>query len=99
MNSSQKGSIAELAVASDIAQRGFTVLLPIGVTPYWDLVFTRDYGSSFERVQVKSAMLTKGVLVANSFRLQITSLCSSVEEHSPATAGAQVQLLPGALPV
>lgn len=68
LNSNAKGTAAELAVAADLATRGFTVCLPFGVVPRWDLIFTRD-GTSFERVEVKYVTPRKGVLAVKCYSL------------------------------
>jgi PD-(D/E)XK endonuclease len=53
-----KGAIAELAIAHDLAQRGYIVALPFGDYSDWDLLVQRDQG--FEKVQVKYAEITNG---------------------------------------
>ncbi len=50
MKTNDKSQIAELAVAADLAKRGYTVSIPIGVAPY-DLIVDRN--GKLERIQVK----------------------------------------------
>lgn len=57
MTSKQKANVAELAVAADLARRGFTVAIPFGEYGDWDLLVDRGmkpmWAPRFERVQVK----------------------------------------------
>lgn len=57
MKTKQKGSIAEMAIASDLTKRGFAVALPVSECSDWDLLFDRGLGR-IERVQVKYAEST-----------------------------------------
>jgi len=66
LTTKQKGNIAELAIAADLAKRGFTVALPYGEYGDWDLLVDRHWAQwtgmhgKFERVQVKYAALVNG---------------------------------------
>lgn len=62
MNTYQKGDVAELVVAADLAKRGYQVAFPFSTSSDWDLLLIRD--KEFERIQVKSRALDdKGVLL------------------------------------
>lgn len=52
MTSKEKSNVGELAVAADLAKKGYRVALPFGEYGDWDLVFERPTGE-LERVQVK----------------------------------------------
>jgi len=60
MNTNDKSQIAELAVAADLAKRGYTVSIPMGVTSY-DLIVDRG-GEKLEKVQVKYTTEKDGCL-------------------------------------
>ena len=57
----QRGDQAELAVAADLAARGYRVLFPFGEDCSYDLAI--DDGTSFARIQVKFVSAKKNVLV------------------------------------
>ncbi len=77
MNTNDKSQIAELAVAADLAKRGYIVSIPVGVAPY-DLIVDRSskYGmyAHPERVQVKYTSAHKsGVLRVELDRTRTTN--------------------------
>ena len=59
MNTKAKGDISELAIASALAKKGFSVLFPYGDNNRYDLVFEED--GKFNRVQCKTARTVAGV--------------------------------------
>lgn len=64
MRTTDKGDIAELAIAANLATRGYRVLVPFGVSGDYDLVIDRN--GNFERIQVKYASLVDGVIPVRS---------------------------------
>lgn len=60
LTTKQKGNIAQLAVAADLAHRGYTVAQPFGDHGDWDLLIERNNG--FERIQVKYASTKEGYI-------------------------------------
>src|SRR4051812_43558258 len=52
-NRIQRGNVAELIVASELAKRGYTVSLPISHNSHYDLIV--DVGDNLFRLQVKRA--------------------------------------------
>lgn len=63
MTTKQKGTIAELAVASKLIEQGWTVLFPIQDDTRYDLVAEKD--AVFVRIQVKYTTPHEGVLRIN----------------------------------
>ena len=63
MHTKRKGSIAELAVATQLVQEGWNVLLPYGENTRYDLVAERD--GRFIRLQVKYCTPKDGTLNVN----------------------------------
>lgn len=57
MNNKAKGVVAELAVAHELARRGYGVAWPVGDNEHYDLIVTGPSGKLY-RVQVKSAEKT-----------------------------------------
>ena len=64
MNNKAKGVVAELAVAHELARRGFGVAWPVGDNEQYDLIVTSLSGKLY-RVQVKSAKRNR----QNSYRV------------------------------
>ena len=64
MNPSQKGAIAETAIAAEATKLGFGVFLPMADGGRCDLVF--KVGSTLLRVQCKTAMRRGAVLAINA---------------------------------
>jgi len=60
MNSYQIGDVAELAVAADLAKKGYQVAFPFSTSCSWDLLLIRN--DIFEKIQVKSVSLKNGVV-------------------------------------
>ena len=60
MHKKTKGSIAEMAVASNLLKRGWNVLFPFGENNRYDLVAEKN--GKFLKVQVKYVTPRKGVL-------------------------------------
>lgn len=81
MNNKAKGVAAELAVAHELARRGYGVAWPVGDNEAYDLIVTGQSGKLY-RVQVKSAQLTKH----HSYRVGfvkgvgVTRQCYSTED-------------------
>ena len=81
MNNKAKGVAAELAVAHELARRGYGVAWPVGDNEAYDLIVTGQSGKLY-RVQVKSAQLTKH----HSYRVGfvkgvgVTRQCYSIED-------------------
>ena len=63
MHTKRKGSIAELAVATQLIREGWNVLLPYGENTRYDLVAERD--GRFARLQVKYCTPKDGSLIVN----------------------------------
>lgn len=65
LTTKQKGAIAEVAIARDLLQRGYTVATPFGDYGDWDLLVERKIDSQkevFQRVQVKYATMKNGCI-------------------------------------
>jgi hypothetical protein len=77
MNTKRKGDISELAVITQLAKRGYNVLIPFGDSSRYDVVIERD--GSFERVQVKTGTLKNGAVC---FRT-CSSAARGGEKHKP----------------
>jgi len=57
-----KGDRAEIEVAHDLVRRGFRIAIPYGEDWNFDLIFSRPDSEQLERVQVKHAIVRKGVI-------------------------------------
>lgn len=73
LTTKQKGSIGELAIASDLAKRGYQVMFPFGEYGDWDLLIMRT--GTFERVQVKYS-------TSDGQILKVRARCHSVHAGS-----------------
>jgi hypothetical protein len=70
MNPSQKGAVAELAIASEAAKAGIPVLRPMAEGGRYDLVF--EIGERFLRIQCKWANRKGNVIAAHIGTCRLT---------------------------
>lgn len=70
LSTKQKGSIAELAIAADLAKQGYKVAVPFGEYGDWDLL-VEAVPNKFERVQVKYA-------TSDGISIKVRGRCHSV---------------------
>lgn len=82
MNTKDKGTISELAVALTLKRLGYTVAVPIGENSRYDLI--ADDGNNLYRVQCKTGRVKTGAVMFNVKSVRHNATGRVVDSYSSA---------------